>query len=334
MLPEELFLYLITMVEQIPGVKTKEWISTGERILITGHTGLVGFGINQAALGKDDLMGLSRGVSRDLFADSGLKTVQVDLLDLERLYREVSDVEPSLVINLAAATDVDRCQKDPRWAWKMNVETTRNIVEVCRRLGIPIIHFSTDYVFPRSGGRFSEFAIPHTLTDLTGRVVNEYGRSKRQSELELEKLLQNQRLIVRISSPYDYRYSEKTGVPPLLLKLIREGKPLRLSDAKTVFTYGGDIPIGLNRLIIEKAWEDIDVVHLCGPTQQSAWDIVNVIGKYMPIKSEITEVETDEYFAGRAPRPVDGGLRSEVCQSYGIETREFENVLTQEILTV
>lgn len=311
----------------------KEWEPTGERILITGFSGLVGFGIVRAALGKDRLVGVSRGNLENLFSgDQRLEAAILDLLDKDSLFLVIKECDPSLIIHLAGATDIDKCQQEPDWARALNIETTKNLVDACLYFGKPLIHFSTDYVFPRLGGPFSEADEPAPLTDKSGEVVNIYGKTKREGEKIVENLHDNKRIIIRIASPYNQRYQKKPGTPPTLLKLLKEGKPIKaVYDAETTYTYGPDIAIALNQLILERIWERKNIVHIAGPRKLSALDIVKITAKHFPA-SKVESVFQDEYFSNRAPRPLERGLKTETLDEMGIKMRSWEEVLESEIL--
>ena len=86
------------------------------------------------------------------------------------------DYRPELVLHAAAWTDVDGAESDPRGAERVNVEGTRNVVA----LGVPVVYFSTDYVFDgRKGGPYVESDEPSP--------VSEYGRTKLEGEREVRE---------------------------------------------------------------------------------------------------------------------------------------------------
>jgi dTDP-4-dehydrorhamnose reductase len=86
------------------------------------------------------------------------------------------DGTPSLVLHAAAWTDVDGAEGDPEGAEAVNVEGTRNVVE----LGAPVVYYSTDYVFDGSKRE------PYVESDATA-PLGEYGRSKLAGEREVRE---------------------------------------------------------------------------------------------------------------------------------------------------
>jgi len=95
----------------------------------------------------------------------------LDITDAQAVWRELSRLRPEVVINAAAATQVDALESDPDMALKVNGLGPRNLAVACRRLGLKLIHLSTDYVF--DGAK----AGPYVEWDATG-PLSVYGRSK------------------------------------------------------------------------------------------------------------------------------------------------------------
>ena len=84
------------------------------------------------------------------------------------------DERPELVLHAAAWTKVDDAEAEPDGARRVNVEGTRNVVE----LGAPVVYFSTDYVFD---GRKGE---PYVESDGTN-PLGAYARTKLEGEQEV-----------------------------------------------------------------------------------------------------------------------------------------------------
>lgn len=163
-------------------------------IMITGSTGLLGpylmdeFRKYLSVNGSDEeLVGLARTCS-------GPDSYLCDLTQIAYVKRAMEEIKPRIIIHAAALTSVDKCEKNPDLAYKVNVEATRNLVESmpkhCR-----LIYISTDMVYSGPGPHreHSECVSPvnmYSLTKLLGEVeakkaqnhfvlrTNIYGRSK------------------------------------------------------------------------------------------------------------------------------------------------------------
>ncbi|WP_199189550.1 dTDP-4-dehydrorhamnose reductase [Trinickia dabaoshanensis] len=130
-------------------------------ILLTGAGGQVGFELARS------LQGLGRVVACDRAA--------LDLSDLARVREAVRGIRPALVVNAAAYTAVDRAETDAEAAMLINGAAPGVLAEEAARIGAPLVHYSTDYVFDgRGNAAYTEEDEPNPQ--------NEYGRSKLAGE--------------------------------------------------------------------------------------------------------------------------------------------------------
>lgn len=96
-------------------------------------------------------------------------------IDRKKIEVILRAVEPCCIVNAAAYTAVDAAEHEPALAFRVNAEIATEIARVAELLGIPVVHFSTDYVFDGTcGAPYPETALTHPL--------NMYGRSKREGE--------------------------------------------------------------------------------------------------------------------------------------------------------
>lgn len=100
---------------------------------------------------------------------------QLDLAEPERIRQTVRGLQPDLIINAAAYTAVDQAESDPQAAFAINARAPGVLAEEATRLGVPLLHYSTDYVFDGSK------ATPYTEDDPT-HPLGVYGQSKLAGE--------------------------------------------------------------------------------------------------------------------------------------------------------
>ncbi len=72
---------------------------------------------------------------------------ELDITDADAVRRAVEQVRPDLIINCVATADVDRCEREPDWAYAVNEQGARHLAEAARDSRAEIVHVSTDYVF-------------------------------------------------------------------------------------------------------------------------------------------------------------------------------------------
>ena len=116
---------------------------------------------------------------------------EIDITDYFRMREELERLEPTLVINCAAASGVDLCERQPDLARRVNAEGPANTARACREVGARFIHVSTDQVF--DGRKRS----PYEEDDAPSPIC-EYGASKLEGERGVLKELP-EAVVVRTS---------------------------------------------------------------------------------------------------------------------------------------
>ncbi len=141
----------------------------GERpILITGRDGQLGFELVRTLATFAPIVATTRAT--------------LDLADAAQIRDGVARLRPRLIINAAGYTAVDRAEAEEGIAFAINARAPGVLAEEAARLNVPLIHYSTDYVFDgigiadASGGRR-----PYREGDPTA-PIGVYGRSKRAGE--------------------------------------------------------------------------------------------------------------------------------------------------------
>lgn len=104
-----------------------------------------------------------------------------DITSLEQARAALAETKADTVINCAAATDVDRCEREPEWAYRVNAWGARNVAAACEARGSRLLHISTDFVFPGDADRPY-----HEWDDVS--PINLYGHSKLAGEREVLQL--------------------------------------------------------------------------------------------------------------------------------------------------
>lgn len=160
----------------------------------------------------------------------GFKKSELDITDEDSL-----DVigAPSVVINCAAYTAVDRAEDDRERCWEVNVQGVERLARYCREHGIILVQISTDYVFDGRKKGYDE--------DDPVNPVNYYGRTKAEAEAIVRNL--EKHYIVRTS--WLYGRNGENFVEKLLAK---EGPVRVVDDQYGSPTYTKDLAEALLRL--------------------------------------------------------------------------------------
>ena len=136
------------------------------RILITGVNGQVGHALMQE-LTEHELIGITRQ--------------DCDLTNLDEIRQVIDQHQPGLIINPAAYTKVDQAEDEPELAFKINRDAPKVMAEKAREYNIPLIHFSTDYVF--NGEKETAY-----VEDDPTHPLGVYGQSKCAGEEAIQEV--------------------------------------------------------------------------------------------------------------------------------------------------
>ncbi|MBF8223908.1 dTDP-4-dehydrorhamnose reductase [Halomonas sp. 328] len=127
------------------------------KILITGGSGQVGFELQRSLLLFGDILAPGRTI--------------LDLYDAQAVTDYLEHNTPDLIVNAAAYTDVDKAEEQRDSAWRLNADMPAQLADHAARHDIPLVHYSSDYVYSGEGHRaWQEDDAPAPL--------NVYGRTK------------------------------------------------------------------------------------------------------------------------------------------------------------
>jgi len=158
-------------------------LSAPRPILLTGANGQLGWELHRALQPLGEVVALNRAA--------------LDLAQPDQIRARIRELRPSLVVNPAAFTAVDRAETETGLARAVNAEAPGIMAEACRAIGAALLHYSTDYVFDGSGSTpWSEGDAPDP--------VNTYGATKLAGERAIAEV-DCEHLIVRTSWVYSLR---------------------------------------------------------------------------------------------------------------------------------
>ena len=177
------------------------------KIFLTGKDGQVGFALHKKLGSVGEVIATNRN--------------ELNLENPEAIRTYIEKIKPDIIINAAAYTDVDKAETEIELAHKVNTEAPKVLAEKASQLDIPMIHFSTDYVFD---GLKNE---PYVETD-QANPQSIYGKTKWDGE---EAVRQHKKhIILRTSRVFS---SHGQNFLKTILKLIQEKTSLNIvSDQK------------------------------------------------------------------------------------------------------
>jgi dTDP-4-dehydrorhamnose reductase len=141
---------------------------------------------SQGMLGKDLISLLERRSERF----KALGRMELDIRDEEAVTKTLAEIRPAIVINAAAATNVDGCEREIDWAYGVNAKGAHNVAKAAALTKAHLIHISTDYVFDGRKGT------PYLEEDEIN-PLGVYGKSKAEGERLIREALPDNHCIVR-----------------------------------------------------------------------------------------------------------------------------------------
>lgn len=267
------------------------------RVLVTGAKG---------QLGSDVVNELN---SRK-YETIGVDIEEMDITDPESVNKVVVKANPDVVIHCAAWTAVDAAEDRDNISIvrSVNVEGTKNIANVCKKLDCKMIYISTDYVF---SGRGTD---PWKPDCRNYAPLNVYGQTKLEGELAVADAL-DKYFIVRIAWVFGVNGSNFIKT---MLNIGKKYDTVRVvNDQIGTPTYTYD----LARLIADMAEsENYGYYHATNEGGYISWyDFACEIFKQAGYNTNVVPVTTEEYGISKAKRPFNSRLDKSKLLENGFE---------------
>lgn len=153
-----------------------------------------------------------------------------DVTEPQGLAARIEAIRPAWVVNCAAWTDVDGCERDPETALRVNAAGAVHVARAAEHCGAVVLYISTDYVFGADLARRTAYVESDRPAPL-----NQYGVSKLAGE-HATLIACSRTLIVRTAGLYGSAGARGKGgnFGETMLRLAREGQPLRVVDDQWV----------------------------------------------------------------------------------------------------
>ncbi|MHC8346506.1 dTDP-4-dehydrorhamnose reductase [Pseudomonas sp. RT6P73] len=282
------------------------------RILISGQHGQVSreLQLRLAAVGELVVLG------RD----------QLDLAQPQQIRQQVQRVRPDLIINAAAHTAVDQAESEPELAFAINATGPGVLAEEALALGIPLIHYSTDYVFDGSKAEpYNEADAPNPL--------GVYGNSKLAGEQAITDV-QGQHLILRTSWVYS---THGRNFLLTMQRLLQEKPEMRIvADQIGAPTWAGTIAVSTLALIERwkagqaGAW---GTYHLTAQGETSWFGFAQAIGQALREQGKpcanLLPIPSSDY-PTPAARPLNSRLDcSRLQREWGVSQPDWQTALRE-----
>ncbi len=247
---------------------------------------------------------------------------ELDLLDAATTARAVRACTPTAIVNAAAYTAVDQAESDEATATSINADGAAMLAEIAHSLGVPFIHFSTDYVF--DGTKTG----PYVETDAVG-PTGAYGRSKLAGEVAVMRANPNA-IILRtawVFSPFGKNFLKTMAAlssrDTLSVVADQFGNPTYAPDIATAIL---DVLTALEGAVPTPS--QAGIYHLAGNNDTSwhgfateIFDVLAAMGNHTP---DVKAIATADY-PTPAIRPSNSRLDcTKISQAFGIKMPDWQ----------
>ena len=274
------------------------------KILITGSNGMLGHDLIEVLKDEHELV-LTTSKTLDI-------TVEDKVMDF------ICDINPDVVINSAAYTDVDGCEENQDIAYRVNGDGVKNLALACKEVDCPLVHVSTDYIFNGKNTR------PWVEDDEIG-PISVYGKSKLKGEEAILEIL-DKFFIVRTAWLYGINGK---NFPKTMLELAKNHSEITVVyDEVGTPTYTPDLAGAISELIKTDYY---GIYHITNSGSCSWCEFAKYIFEVADADVKVIPVTASE-FARPAPRPSYSVLENKNWVKNGFEPlRSYKDAIKEYI---
>ncbi len=249
-----------------------------DKVLVTGAHGMLGVDLCR--------------VFSDRYSVHETDVDELDIRDYDSVRRFVSDIDPQIIVHLAAMTDVDACEREPDLAYRANAIGTQNVVNAANAHDAILVYLGTGSIYGGSADR------PYTEYD-EARPISVYSRSKYEGEKYVLSTARKA-FIVTAGWMFGGGIQDKKFVRKII-ELARVREELKVVNDKFGSpTYTYDLARGILELL---EWGRYGKYHMANSGYCSRYELAKKIMKLSGnLECVLTPVSSEE-FPLAAPRP-------------------------------
>jgi dTDP-4-dehydrorhamnose reductase len=269
---------------------------------------------------------LERGSLRGDLEVIAVGRPQLDLAQPKTIFPALVSARPDLVVSAAAYTAVDQAEVEPDLAFAVNEIGAGRVAAAAAKLGIPVIHLSTDYVFDGGGER------PYVESSNT-EPQNVYGASKLAGERAVA-IANSQHLILRtawVYGPFGRNFVKS------ILRIAADGDEISVvSDQWGNPTSALDLAdaiLYVAQMLKQRADVPFGIYHLAG-TGTTNWSgfakyILETSSRFGGPSARVREIKTADY-PTKAVRPANSRLSTELfANDFGWTAPHWKSSVTE-----
>lgn len=287
------------MVETIKRKNNSGYYKETMKVLVIGSKGM---------LGTD----LIKELSKNEYEVFGWDVQDIDITKEEDMLK-IEKENPDIIINCAAYTQVDGAETEKKICYAVNVKGVKNLVNLSKKLDVPLIQISTDYVFNGQKQGYDE--------DYKKDPINYYGITKSEGE---DLIINNLKKYYIIRTSWLFGKNGKNFVETIT-RLCKEKDEIKVvNDQIGCPTYTKDLSKGIINIIKNK--KDYGIYHITNSDKCSWFEFAEEIAGLQKLDCLIKSCTTEEF-----PRPAKRPKFSILNNSKTEKLRSWKEALKEYI---
>lgn len=223
--------------------------------------------------------------------------VELDITDRQLVIDTIGDLKPSVIVNAAAFTDVDRAETEREIAYKVNASAVGYLAEAAHIFGAKLVHISTDYVFNGRKGNYAEESLPEP--------IGYYGKTKLAGE-NLAKSQLDDLAILRTQVLYGYGKGIKKNFVLWVLEKLSGGEKFSVvTDQIGNPTLADELAFAILKVVKKNAR---GLYHVSGFETMSRYEFAGQIAEVFSFDRAAISSMTSDKLQQKARRPMNSSF--------------------------
>lgn len=265
-----------------------------KKILVIGSNGLLGQSLVKRFNSGFDVYGCSiehENYTNFLLGENYFKLDITSRTDVKNFFLSI---QPDVVINAAAYTNVDKCEEDRDTCWAVNARSLENIVEACKVFLPILVHISTDYIFDGKNAPYKENDIPNPH--------GFYGKSKLAAEKVVKESILEY-IIIRTQILYGAGENVKNNFVLWVLDKLKNNQKIHVvNDQIGNPTYVDDVSETIYKLL---GLNEYGIFHISGSEECNRYEFAKKIADVFDLEGSLIDETTTSELKQKAPRPMN-----------------------------
>ncbi|MDQ1280997.1 MAG: dTDP-4-dehydrorhamnose reductase [Thermoproteota archaeon] len=266
------------------------------RLLVTGASGLLGEKLTSLALKR----GFETYGTYNINPIDVSNSVHLNLADRRTVLDVCKKIDPDYIINAAAITDVDLCEREKNLALTINTESAGYLAEASRMIGSHLVQVSTDYIFDGKKGEYSEMDEPNP--------INNYGYSKLLGEKKVSSIARSW-CIARTSVVFGWGREKRPNFATWILNGLKTRKNFSIVTDQYA---SPTLNTNLAEMLLEIAEKRLQgIYHVAGRDRINRYDMAIKIAETFNLNKSLLSPVESTGISWLAKRPADSSLKVE-----------------------